>query len=114
LTAAISGLSRSKRCDSPAKPVAGRRTRPAPPGGLYFEVVAGGESALAGAGDDADPQLGIGGELVPHPVEFPMRLAVQRIHDLRPIDRDDAQPPLIGDGAEAVFGHRWPRARIRG
>ena len=103
LTAAISGLSRSKRCDSPAKPVLG--LGPRRPGGLHLEIVAGRKGALAGAGDDPDPQIRIGGELVPDRVEFPMRLAVQRVHDLRPVDRDDADAAFVGDGAEAVLGH---------
>jgi hypothetical protein len=34
-----------------------------------------------------------------------MGFAMQRIHDLGPVDRDDAHPSFIGDGAEAVFGH---------
>ncbi len=34
-----------------------------------------------------------------------MRLAMQRVHHLGPVDRDDAHPALVGDGAEAVIGH---------
>ena len=95
------GFSRSVR--KPGK--AGLRPGAAAAGGLDLEVVAGGKGALAGAGDDPDPEVGVGGELVPDAVELPMRLAVQRVQYLGPVDRDDADPAFVGDGAEAVTGH---------
>ena len=79
--------------------------RPAPARSLHLEIVAGRKGSLAGAGDDPDPQIRIGGELVPDRIEFPMRFAVQRVHDFRPVDRDDADAAFVGDGAEAVLGH---------
>ena len=103
LTAAISGLSRSKRCDSPAKPVAGRGPRR--PAACTFKSLPAEKARSPAPVMMPTHKLGIGGELVPYPVEFPMRLAVQRVHHLGPVDRDDAQPAFVGDRAEAVFGH---------
>jgi hypothetical protein len=82
-----------------------------PPSRLHLQIVAGGKGALAGAGDNADPQVWVGGKLVPHAVQFPMRLAVQRVHHLGPVDRDDPHPSFILDGAEAVIGHGLTSSR---
>ncbi len=50
---------------------------------LPFQVVAGAERLVAGAGDDRDPLLGVGGEIVEHLVEFEMRVDMQRVVALR-------------------------------
>ena len=70
MTAAITGFHKSKRCVMPAKPgrrllvIAGRRQR--------LQVGADAERAVAGAGDDGDPQVGIGGVSVECPRELAM------------------------------------------
>ena len=84
---------------------AGGRRRPALAGGLHLQIVAGGKGAVAGARHDGDPQIRVGGELVPDLVEFLMRLAVQGVHHLRPVQRDDAQPAFILHDAVAIGGH---------
>ena len=94
----------------PAKPV--RTVRPAPARRLHLQVVAGGERALAGAGDDADPQIVARGELVPHGGEFVVRVGVQRVQHLRPVERDDAEPAFVLDGAVLV-GHQPITASLR-
>ena len=99
-TAAISGLSRLKRWVMPAKPFG--PVRPAASCRLHLQVVAGGERALAGAGDDAHPQVVARGELVPHGGEFVVRIGVQRVQHLGPVQRDDADPALVLHDAVAV------------
>ena len=93
-----------------------RPVRAAAAGGLHLQVVAGRERALAGAGDDADPQIVARGELVPHGGEFVVRIGVQRVQDLGPVQRDDADPALVLHDAVLVChadGHS-PSPRGRG
>src|SRR5260221_11797512 len=73
-------------------------------GGLVFQVVAGGEGLVAGAGDDGDPEIRIGGEAVPHLVELEMRRPVQRVHHLRPVDGDARPRAPRGPGHGLVPG----------
>ena len=94
LTAAITGLSRSWRLVRPPKPLGGDMRPPAGLGaqlGVILEVVAGRERLVAGAGDDRDPQLGIGRELVEDVRQLLVRHRVQRVVDLRAVDGDDQQ-----------------------
>src|SRR5207244_11569184 len=51
---------------------------------LPFQVVAGAECLVAGAGDDRDPLLRIGGEIVKNLVELEMRVDMQRVVHFRP------------------------------
>jgi hypothetical protein len=44
---------------------------------LVFEVVARGERALARAGDDADPEVLVGREVVPRIIELAARRRMQ-------------------------------------
>src|SRR5207245_2186793 len=55
---------------------------------LVLQIVAGGKGTVTGAGDDADPEIRIGGELVPHAGELGVRRRVQRVHDFGTVDRD--------------------------
>src|ERR1700756_2634035 len=64
LTAAMIGLSQSKRVVSPAKPPLAPPALPA--GALPFQIVAGAKRLVAGSGDDRDPLLGVGREIVKH------------------------------------------------
>ena len=52
-------------------------------GGLPFQVVAGAERLVAGAGDDSHPLLGIGGEVVEDVVQLIMRVGVQCVVHFR-------------------------------
>src|ERR1700737_2497377 len=91
LTAAMIGLSQSKREVKPDKPPCSPAALPAAP--LPLQIVAGAERLVAGAGDDRDPLLGIGGEIIEHLVEFEMRVDMQRVVHFRPAqvpDRDGA------------------------
>ena len=75
-------------------------------GRLVFQVVAGGERLVAGAGDDRRPLFGVGGEIVEYRVELEMRRRVQRVVDFGPVDGHHRQPPLARHLQEFVFGHR--------
>ncbi|MHC2774080.1 hypothetical protein ACVIM7_003571 [Bradyrhizobium liaoningense] len=92
MTAAMIGLSQSNREVRPAKPalvpaaLAARR--------LPLQVVAGAERLVARAGDDRDPLLGVGREIVKHFLQLEMRIGVQRVVDLGPRQRDDRDRPL--------------------
>src|SRR5262249_49716963 len=46
-----------------------------------FQIVAGGEGAVAGAGEDGDPHLGVGVEIVPDLAQLRVRVGVQRVED---------------------------------
>ena len=97
LTAAITGLSRSWRLVSPPKPLGGLDRPLAGLGlqlGVILEVVAGAERLVAGAGDDGDPELGIGGELVEGVRQLLVRHRVAGVVDLGPIDGDRHQMPV--------------------
>src|SRR5262245_33569775 len=59
--------------------------------GVILEVVAGRERLVAGAGDDGDPQLRVGCELVEDVRQLLIGHRVQRIVDLGPVDGDDQQ-----------------------
>src|ERR1700731_4522696 len=83
LTAAMIGLSQSNREVSPANPPVSHPRLPPPPP-LPFQVVAGAERLVAGTGDDRDPLLGIGGEVVEHLVQFEMCIGMQRVVHLWP------------------------------
>ena len=48
-----------------------------------LEIVAGRERALARAGEDRDPAVGVGREVVPDPLELLVRRRMQRVHHLR-------------------------------
>ena len=61
---------------------------------LPFQIVAGAERLVAGAGDDRDPLLGIGGEIVEHLVELEMRVDMQRVVHFRARQRDDRDRAL--------------------
>jgi hypothetical protein len=69
-------------------------------GGLVLQIVPGRERAIARAGDDADPGVGVGLELVPDRRELTVRRRVERVHDLGPVDRHDPQAALPLDLAE--------------
>src|SRR5499433_3072648 len=68
------------------------------------QVVACGEGLVAGAGEDAHPQIGIALEVVPDPVELEVGGRVERVHALGPVDGDDGDAPLLLVGGELV-GH---------
>ena len=71
---------------------------------VILEVVAGRERLVAGAGDDRDPQLGIGGELVEDVRQLLVRHRVQRVVDLGAVDGDDQQVAVdLGLAVLAVF-----------
>ena len=106
-TAAITGLSRSKRLASPPKPLGGWTGRLPVlllDLGVVLEVVAGAERLVAGAGDDGDPQLGIGLELVEGLGQFLVRHGMAGVVDLRPVDRDDHQAAVGFDLAVLTHG----------
>jgi hypothetical protein len=63
-------------------------------GSLPFQVVAGAERLVAGAGDDRDPLFGVGGKIVEHLVELEMRVDMQRIVHFGPRQRDDRDRTL--------------------
>ncbi|MGY4426938.1 hypothetical protein ACVWY2_009387 [Bradyrhizobium sp. JR6.1] len=112
MTAAMIGLSQSKRLVSPAKPPLSQPRLP--PGGLPFQVVAGAERLVAGAGDDRDPLLGIGGEVVEHLVELEMRVDMQRIVNLGPRQRHDGDGTLarhLGEFQIHVCSRRFSAAK---
>ena len=112
LTAAITGLSRSWRLVSPPKPLGGLCGRSpvlALQLGVILEVVAGAERLVAGAGDDGDPQVGVGGELVEGIRQLLVRHRVQRVVDLGTIDGDDQQVAVGLDLAVLAHGHFLPR-----
>ena len=58
----------------------------------------------AGTGDNANPKVIAGRELIPHLRQLVIGISVQGVQNLRPIEGDDAQRPLIFDDAETV-GH---------
>ena len=72
--------------------------------GLVLEVVAGRKRSRSSAGDDRDPLLGVGSEIVPHAFEFEVRRVVQRVHHVWAVQRDDGQVAFAFDLAE--FMHR--------
>jgi hypothetical protein len=86
---------------------------------LPFQVVAGAERLVAGAGDDRDPLLGIGGEIVEHLVELEMRVGMQRVVHFgarQRHDRDRALARHLGKFQVHVCSRRfflwrgiWPR-----
>jgi hypothetical protein len=84
---------------------AGARPRATLARRLHLQIVAGREGALTRTSHDADPQIVACRELVPDLFQFVMRLAVQRVHHLRPVQRDDAQPALVDHGAVAIVTH---------
>ena len=126
LTAAITGFSRSKRLARPPKPLAGCTGRLPVlllDLGVVLEVVAGAERLVAGAGDDGDPQLGIGVELVERLDQLLVRHRMARVVDLRPVDGDDHQAAVGLDLAVLTHGVRslcvasgfraWPGSGLR-
>ena len=72
-----------------------------------LEVVAGGEGAIAGAGENRDPDVGVVGDVVPHTRQLLVGRRVQRVHDFRPVDGDDRDVValLVADELEL---HRVP------
>ena len=73
--------------------------------GVVFEVVAGAERLVAGAGDDGDPQLRVGAELVECLDQLLVRHRVARVVDLGAVDRDDHQAAVGFD--LAVLTHAF-------
>src|SRR5258706_1805672 len=67
---------------------------------LPFQVVAGTKRLVAGAGDDRDPLLGIGGKIVEHLVQLEMRVGMQRVVNLGPRQRHDRDRGLARDLAK--------------
>src|SRR4030088_1805148 len=92
LTAAMIGFLQSKGEGSPANPPVSPAALP--PRRLPFQIVAGAERLVAGAGDDRDPLLGIGAEIVEHLVQFEMRIRMQRVVHFRPRQRHDRDRAL--------------------
>ena len=45
------------------------------------------------------------GELVPHALQLVVRAALQRVHDLGPVQRDDSHAAVVLDFAVFVLGH---------
>src|SRR6185312_17093991 len=84
----------------------GRRTHATAPR-LMLQVVAGGEGALAGAGDDGHPLVLVGGEVVEDLVELEVRRRMQRVHHLRPVQRDGGDGAVLLDGDEFVGHGAW-------
>ena len=64
---------------------------------LPFQIVSGAKRLVASAGDDRDPLLGIGGEVVEHLVEFKMRVDMQRVVHFGARQRDDRDRALARD-----------------
>jgi hypothetical protein len=87
LTAAMIGLSQSKR-EVALVPAAFSPRR------LPFQIVAGTERLVAGAGDDRHPLLRIGRKIVEHLVEFEMRIGMQRVVHFGPRQRHDRDRAL--------------------
>src|SRR5262249_56442031 len=58
------------------------------------QVVARGESLVAGAGEDAHPHLGIALEVAPDRVELEVGGRVKRVHALGTVDGDDGDAAL--------------------
>ncbi len=67
---------------------------------LPFQVVAGAERLVAGAGDDRHPLLRIGAEIVEHLVQFEMRIDMQRVVHFRARQRHDGDRTLARDLGE--------------
>src|SRR5262249_7989127 len=83
---------------------------------LPLEIVAGAKSLVAGAGDDRDPLLGVGAEIVEHLVELVMRFNMKRVvhfgsrqrHDRdRPLARDFGKFQLHRSSRELFYGAEW-------
>ena len=72
-----------------------------------LEVVAGGERAVAGTGEDRDPHVGVLGDVVPDARQLLVGRRVQRVHHFRPVDGDDSDviALLVADELEL---HRVP------
>src|SRR5665811_639822 len=64
---------------------------------LPFQIVASAERLVAGAGDDRDPLFRVGGEVVEYPVQFEMRIRMQRVVNLRARQRHDRDRALARD-----------------
>src|SRR5262249_32469949 len=86
-------------------------------GCLPFQVVAGAERLVAGAGHDRDPLVGIGGEIVKDLVELEMSIDMQRVVHFRPRQRHDRDRALARDlgklqlhwsSREFFCGAEWP------
>src|SRR5579864_316224 len=56
-----------------------------------FEIIAGGKRALARTGQDRDPHLAVGREVVPHLVHLQVTRRLQCVHDLGAVERDVGQ-----------------------
>src|SRR5262249_4532675 len=85
--------------------------------GSPLEVVAGREGALARAGENADPAVGIRREVVPHPLELLVRRRVEGVHHVGPVDGDarDVVLLLVDDEFEPhAVGHSAARRRLTG
>ena len=65
--------------------------------GVVFQVVTGAEGLVAGAGDDGDPQLGVGLELVESVDQLLVRHGMAGVIDLGTIDGDDHQTAVFLD-----------------
>ena len=78
-----------------------------------LEVVAGGEGAIAGAGENRDPDVGVVGDVVPHTRQLLVGRRVQRVHDFRPVDGDDRDVValLVADELELHRGSSLPAPR---
>src|SRR5712664_798629 len=69
-------------------------------GGLPFQIVAGAERLVPGAGDDRYPLLRIGGKVVEYLVQFEMRVDMQRVINFGPRQRHDRDRSLARDLGE--------------
>jgi hypothetical protein len=97
-------------------------TRVAPLSGHHLghrhQVVAGGEGAFAGAGEDGDPEVGVVAEVAEGGVQLVAGLGVDGVQPVRAVDRDQRQVSLllVEDPLEPI-GHRrtsWYHALANG
>jgi hypothetical protein len=79
--------------------------------GVILEVVAGAEGLVAGAGDDGDPEVRVGLELVERLDHLLVRHGMAGVVDLRTVDRDDHQVAVGLDLAVLAHGKIPPSFR---
>src|SRR5687767_5332583 len=88
------------------------RPWPAFPRGLHLQVVAGREGAVAGTGNNANPEPIIGCEIVPDGLKLVTCFAVECVRDFWPIDGHDSYAVAILDLAIMPFVHGSASSRI--
>src|SRR5205823_9921235 len=78
-----------------------------------FEVVPRREGAIAGTGENRDPDVGVVGDVVPHTRQLLVGRRVERVHDFRPVDGDDRDVValLVADELELHRGSSLPAPR---